>query len=182
MRRITLILCGLVAALGMTLGATAATGAVTSNPTPQAACFGNNGVEFDSFQAFLCEVKLADNPSGALYFTPSVDRGLNNANPTGEMVWYKLHAAANAFYVWENYSQPWGTNDPRQNGRVIGLDEGPAGQCIVVWPSWTMTPTECTPVTNGGTVGTTRPMTATEVFSVQQFMANMQPAVPLEYR
>ena len=182
MKRLSLILCGLVAALGMTLGVTAASGAVTSDPTPQAACFGHNGVEFGTNFAFLCEVKLGGNPSGGLYFTPSVDDGMNGINPGGEMLWYKLHAAPNAYYVWENYSQPWGTNDPRQNGRIIGIDEGPDGQCIAVWPSWTVMPTQCTPVTNGGTVGVTRALTPTEVYSVQQFITNMQAAIPLEYR
>lgn len=182
MKRLGVILGGLGTAVAMSLGGLAATGTFTSDPSPQSECFGHNGVEFGSLMAYLCEVKLADNPSGALYFTPSVDDGLNHLNPGGQMVWYKLHAAPNAFYVWENFSQPWGTNDPRPNGRVIALDEGPAGQCIIVWPSWTIPPTQCTPVTNGGTVGATRPLTPTETYSIQQFIANMTPAIPLSYR
>jgi hypothetical protein len=182
MRRLIILLAGLAVAAGLTL--TTAVAVSASSPTPQAACFGHNGVEFGALNAFLCEVKLADDPSGALYFTPSVDNGLNNANPGGQMVWYKLHAAPNAYYVWENYSEPWGATDTvRANGRIIALDEGAAGQCILNWPSWTVTPTQCTPVLNGGaTVGAMRPLTPIEQFSVAEYQANMRPAVPLGYR
>jgi hypothetical protein len=164
--------------------ATAATAATARGPGHIAGCFGNRGVEFGTFSAWLCEVKLGGDPSGSLYFTPSVDDGLNGANPGGQMVWYKLHAAPNAFYVWENYSEPWGTGDsPRANGRIIALDEGPAGQCILNWPSWTVTPTECTPVLNGGaTVEPMRPLTPMEAYSVAEYIANARPAIPLEYR
>ena len=181
--RVSRVVCAVLAGAGAALALSVPTVAAPSvTPSRLAACFGNKGVEFGDFSAWLCEVKLGGDPSGSLYYTPSVDNGLNDINPSGQMVWYKLHAADNAFYVWENYSQPWGGTYPRANGRVIGIDEGPAGQCIVVWPSWTVTPTECTPVINGGTVGVTRAMTAVEQYSVAEYIANMQAAVPLEYR
>jgi hypothetical protein len=183
MRRITFALLAAAAAfLGFTLPGAAAQPAAA--PSPLAACFGNRGVEFGTFSAWLCEVKLGDDPSGSLYYSPSVDTGLNKANPGGQMVWYKLHAAPGAFYTWENYSQPWGAGDTvRANGRIVALDEGAAGQCILAWPSWTVMPTECTPVSDGGAVvGAMRPLTATEAYSVAEYVKNMRAGIPLEYR
>ena len=156
---------------------------VTSSPSRLAACFGNRGVEFGTFSAWLCEVKLGGDPSGSLYFSPSVDEGLNHANPSGQMLWYKLHAAPGAFYVWENYSDPWGGSSPRSNGRIIGIDEGPAGQCIVDWPSWSTDPTGVRCFTSGGSVlGPLRALTTTEKYSIAEYQKNMRAAVPLEYR
>lgn len=170
-----------VAACLAVLGAGLASAA--SSPGHLAACFGNRGVEFGSLHAWLCEVKLGGDPSGALYFTPSVDEGLNHANPNGQMVWYKLHAAPGAYYAWENYSEPWGGSSPRSNGRIIALDEGPAGQCILDWPSWTADPTGITCVLDGGhTFLPERPLTPAEIFSVHEDQDNMRNAVPLEYR
>jgi hypothetical protein len=155
----------------------------SSSPGHLAACFGNRGVEFGSFSAWLCEVKLGGDPSGSLYFSPSVDDGLNQANPDGQMLWYKLHAAPGAYYVWENYSSPWGGSSPRSNGRIIGIDEGPHGQCIVAWPSWQAGPAGVRCFTKGGGVlGPLRPLTATEKYSIAEYQVNMRAAVPLEYR
>jgi hypothetical protein len=157
--------------------------AAASNPGPQKPCFDKNGVEFSKLFAYLCEVKLGDNPSGALYFTPSIDDGLNTANPGGEMLWYKLHAAKGAYYVWENYSDPWGGSSPRSNARIIALDEGPAGQCVVMWPSWTVDPTQCFLVRDGGAVvEPPHNLTAIEKFSILQYQLNMRASVPLGYR
>jgi hypothetical protein len=179
-----------VAAIPATAGLTAAVlaftpapAATTATPGPLAACFGNHGVQFGGLNAWLCEVKLGGDPSGALYFTPSADNGVGDVNPDGQMIWYKLHAADSNFYVWENYSQPWGGSAPRANGRIIALDEGPAGQCIVVWPDWSKNPTECFLVTGGGTVvEAPHTMTAQEQASVAEYQKNTRPAIPLEYR
>jgi len=89
-RAVSAVLAGAGAALALSVAAVAAP---TATPSRLVACFGNKGVEFGDFSAWLCEVKLGSDPSGALYFTPSVDNGLNDVNPSGQMVWYKLHAA-----------------------------------------------------------------------------------------
>lgn len=166
-------------------GLTAATASTTSTWPPRLApCFNNHGVEFGTFKAWLCLHKLGGDPSGGFYFSPTVDDGLNGVNPGGQMVWTKLHAADGNYYVWENYSEPWGSGDTtRANGRIIGIDEGAAGQCIVDFPDWTVTPTECTPVLDGGsTVEPTRPMTAIEQRSVDEYITNARATLPLEYR
>ena len=161
----------------------AVTAAPAGLPGRLAACFGSHGVEFGSLHAYLCEAKLGDDPSGGLYFSPSVDDGLNKANPPGLMIWDKLHAAAGDFYIWGNYSQPWGGSTPRANGRIVAIDEGPAGQCIVVFPSWARMPTECFLVRDGGAVtAPPHPLTAIERSSVAEYIKNKRPAIPLEYR
>jgi hypothetical protein len=171
-------------ALAAAVSAAALPAAAATSPPRLKACFGNKGVEFGNFSAWLCEVKLGDNPSGSLYYSPSVDNGFNNVNPSGQMIWYKLHAAPNAFYAWENYSQPWWKNQyPRSYGRIIMLDEGPAGQCLVAWPRWDQLPTRCTPITNGGaTIGTPHRLTQAETYSVMQYAANAEASIPPEYR
>lgn len=178
MRRFAYLLAGVV--IGVT-GMFAVP--ALASPGHLAACFGNRGVEFGSFSAWLCEVKLGGDPSGSLYYSPSVDDGLNHADPNGQMVWYKLHAAPNAFYVWENYSEPWGGSSPRANGRIIALDEGPGGQCVVEWPDWTVDPTMVRCFTNGGQdVTLPRPLTPAEQYSIAEYQKNTRASIPLEYR
>ena len=182
---VTMLRAAAAMALAVILAATMAVDAAATSPAfpPRlSACFGAHGVRFGSLSAWLCERKLGGDPSGGLYFSPSVDDGLGDANPSGQMVWMKLHAADSNFYVWENYAQPWGGSSVRANGRIVAIDEGPAGQCIVDFPSWTAAPTMCTPVTNGGHVGAERTMTAVEQQSVAEYIANARAAIPLEYR
>ena len=185
MKRPLLILAAVLAAFLASVAVLAPSAPATTSswPPPIALCFGDHGVEFGTTHAALCLHEIGGGPSGGLYFTPSVDTGLNGANPSGQMVWMKLHAADNAYYAWENYSEPWGGSTPRANGRIIALDEGPKGQCILVWPSWTATPTECFLVSDGGAVvAAPHPLDATERFSVAQYQANARAAIPLEYR
>ena len=161
--------------------------ASSGSPGPLGGCFGNHGVQFAGKDAYLCEVKLGGDPSGSLYFSPSLDNGLNGAPCTTppncpQMVWYKLHPAPGNFYVWENFSEPWGGSSPRSNGRIIGIDEGRFGQCIVNWPSWSTTPTTCTTFAQGGSEGGTHQLTPAELASVREFITNMRAAIPLEYR
>lgn len=170
-------------ALVLGLGATAVIAAPFSEPPDLKACFNNHGVEFGTFNAWLCAHKEGNDPSGSFYFALSVDNGLNDANPSGQMMWSKLHAAPNAYYVWENYSEPWGGSTPRANGRIIGIDEGPAGQCIIQWPDWTVDPTTCSLVTNGGAViQPPHTLNATEEYSVDEYQLNARATLPLSYR
>ena len=160
-----------------------ATAVTSSWPPPIGLCFGDHGVEFGTTHAALCLHKIAGGPSGGLYFSPSVDDGLNGANPGGQMIWDKLHAAPGNYYVWGNYSQPWGGSAPRSNGRIVAIDEGPAGQCIVVFPSWSQTPTQCFLVRDGGAaVDPPHTMDARESASLAEYMKNKRAAIPLEYR
>lgn len=188
-RRWTALAVPLAAALAFAaLTYTPAPAATSSSPRPMAGCFGNLCVQFAGKDAYLGEHKLGGDPSGALYFTPSLDNGLNGApcdTPPDcpQMVWYKLHPAGGNFYTWENFSPPWGGSSPRANGRIIALDEGPAGQCMIVWPDWTKDPTMCFLVRDGGAVvEAPHTMGAREQASVAEYQKNARAAIPLEYR
>lgn len=150
-----------------------------STPRPLSDCFNHKGIQFGTFDFYSCEVKLGNDPSGAFYFIKTLDAGVNEANPNGSMFWTKLHPAKGNFYTWENYSDPWGGSSPRANGRIIMLDEGPAGQCLVAWPNWQQTPSICTPITDGGAkIGTPHKLDAQELSSVQEYMKNARNAMP----
>ena len=147
-------------------------------PQPLSQCFGHHGVQFGSKDAYVCEVKLGDDPSGALYFMTTL-----GSTTTGENVlWYKLHPAAGNFWVYETMTPSQDPAEPRDYGRTVQIDEGLAGQCLVSFPSWTTTPTQCAYVTDGGTAGAEHPLTPMEANSMAEFIKNMQAAIPLEYR
>ena len=141
-------------------------------------CFGHHGVEFGTLDAYVCEVKLGDDPSGALYFMTTLGSTTSGEN----VLWYKLHPAPGNFWVYETLTPRQSPSEPRDYGRTVQIDEGASGQCLVDFPSWTTTPTQCAYVTDGGTVGPEHPLTPAEQASMAEFVKNMQAAVPLEYR
>lgn len=177
------------AAAGLMVATSSPAHSVNSTIPPKIApCFNNHGVEFGSLQAFLCEHKLGGDPSGGLYFALSVDDGLNKINPNGQMNWIKLHAAKSNYYAWENYAEPWGgqPGDVRSSMRIIALDEGEhLGQCIIVWPDWTVMPTMCFRVRDGGAiVEAPHVMDQRELNSAAEYAKNVQTdnTIPLHYR
>lgn len=169
----------LVTALAVAGSARTATSAQTAaTPRPLSQCFGHKGVKFGDLDAYICEVKLADDPSGALYFMTTL-----GDTTTGEnVVWYKLHPAPGNFWVYETLTPRQDPAEPRDYGRTVQIDEGSSGQCLVAFPSWTVPPTECAYVTDGGTAGPEHPLTPAEQASLAEFMTNMRAAIPLEYR
>ena len=168
----------LVAALLVALSIVSVAGASSvSDPQPLSDCFGHKGVQFASNDAYMCEVKMSDNSAGALYYMVSLDNGLNGVNPGGQMVWYKLHPADGNYYMWENFSPAWGGSG-QTDGRVIGIDEGPKGQCIVNFPSWSTPPSQCAYSLAGGTLGTEHTLDATEQASVNSFVTVMTAEIP----
>ena len=179
MRRL-LAAAAALAAFGTALAipASSSTAQTAANPRPLSDCFGHNGVQFGTLDAYVCEVKLADDPSGALYFMTT----LGSTSAGENVLWYKLHPASGNFWVYETLTPRQSASEPRDYGRTVQIDEGPAGQCLVDFPSWTVAPTQCAYVTDGGTVGAEHPLTPAEQASMAEFIKNMRAAVPLEYR
>jgi hypothetical protein len=150
----------------------ASTAASTPRPLPD--CFGHPGVQVGSFDDYACIAP------GGLYFWVTLDNGVGGVLGDGvNAEWYKQHPDPGNFWVFETFT-PGGSL--RANGRTVIIDVAPFGECQVVFPSWSVTPAQCTDLTQGGQPGETHQMTPQEQASVNDFIGNMRAAIPLEYR
>lgn len=152
----------------------------SSTPQPLSDCFGHSGVQFSNKDAYVCETKLGNDPSGALYWMVTLDNGVNGSLGDGVNVdWYKLHPAPGNFWVFETMLPG---DNLRNDGRSVIIDTNPFGYCQVIFPSWTQTPTDCQDFTQGGQPGEIHGMTPQEQSSVNEFMKVMRAEIPLANR
>lgn len=141
---------------------------------PLADCFGFPGVQAGHFDDYACKAP------GNLYFWVTLDNGVLGINGDGvNAEWYKQHPDPGDFWVFETFTP---NGSPRSNGRTVIIDVNPFSQCQVQFPSWSVTPTDCMDLTQGGQPGEIHGMTQQEQRSVNEFMENMRASIPLKDR
>jgi len=96
---------------------------VNTEPTPQAACFGNAGIQIETQDAYACEHKDADE-GGSVYIW--VDN---------EAWVYSLHADSGHFHVWLIKDRFYGT--------VTAAIQEPNGDCVITDAGYGKHPTTC---------------------------------------
>lgn len=146
-------------------GATPVSAGIASTPKPQTACDGFNGVQYGSHLSFICLHRIA--ADGTLYWYPDLYTVQFYMHPNnGDMVVTETYYRSCSQIVSLGSTCPDGLPlPPRANGRIVTLADG----CLVDAPSLGTVPTQCTPISDGGQVGSTRQMTTAEQDSVSHF-------------